>query len=70
MKPRQQSDRLLTSDRVRGTHRVTTTDSRAHTRARWGRWRRRHLNVRTVFVVVVLSALLAPEAAMVIDAAL
>ena len=70
MKPREQSDRLLTSDRVRGARRVTTTGSREDTRARVVRWRRRHLNARTAVVVVVLSALLAPEAATIIDAAL
>jgi hypothetical protein len=32
------------------------------------RWRRRHLNVRTVVALVVLSALLAPEAAWIIAA--
>ena len=70
MRRSQQSDRPLTSDdRVRGTHRVTTTGSRADIRARLVRWRRRHLNVRTVVVAVVVSALLAPEAATIIDAA-
>lgn len=69
MRRSQQSDRPLTSDRVRGTHRVSTMGSRADIRARLVRWRRRHLNVRTVVVAVVLSALLAPEAATIIDAA-
>jgi hypothetical protein len=39
-------------------------------RARLARWRRRHLNLRTAVVLVALSALLAPEAATIIDAAL
>lgn len=43
--------------------------SPARTRARLATWRRRHLNVRTVVVLVALSALLVPEAAMIIDAA-
>jgi hypothetical protein len=62
-------DRPLKSDRLRGTRRLNTTDRRARTRERLAMWRRRHLNVRTVVVLVVLSALLAPEAAMMIDAA-
>jgi hypothetical protein len=33
-------------------------------------WRRRHLSLRTVVVVVVLGSLLAPEAAAIITAAL
>jgi integral membrane sensor domain MASE1 len=33
-------------------------------------WRRRHLNLRTVVVVIVLSSLLAPEAAAIIGATL
>ena len=70
VKPRQQAARPLRSDRVRGARRVNTMDSRSRTRARLVRWKRRHLNARTVVVLVVLSALLAPEAAMVIDAAL
>ena len=49
---------------------MNTTGSPARTRARLVRWRRRHLNIRTLVVVVVLSALLAPEVATIIDAAL
>ena len=66
MKPRQQPDSPRTSELVRGTRRVNTTGSPA----RLVRWRRRHLNIRTLVVVVVLSALLAPEVATIIDAAL
>jgi hypothetical protein len=64
----QHSDRLATSSRAPGAGRAT--DGPAGIRLRWVRWRRRHLNVRTMVVVVVLSALLAPEAATIIDAAL
>lgn len=55
------------NDRARDGGRAA--GSPAHTGARLARWRRRHLNVRTVVVVVALSALLAPEAAMIVDAA-
>jgi hypothetical protein len=64
----QHSDRLTTSDRAPSARRAT--GGPAGIRTRWVRWRRRHLNVRTLVVVVVLSALLAPEAATIIDAAL
>jgi hypothetical protein len=70
VKPRQQPDSPRTSELVRGTRRVKTTGSPARARARLVRWRRRHLNIRTLVVVVVLSALLAPEVATIIDAAL
>jgi hypothetical protein len=51
---------------VRGARRATSRS--AGLPARLVRWRRRHLNLRTVVVVVVLSALLAPEVAAIIDA--
>src|SRR6185437_14458240 len=53
----QHSDRLINSDRASGARRAT--DGPAGIRLRLVRWRRRHLNVRTVVVVVLLSALLA-----------
>jgi len=67
MKPGHQSDRLGVNDRARGSGRAGRS---AHTRARFVRWRRRHLNLRTIIVLVALGALLAPEAATIIDAAL
>jgi hypothetical protein len=39
-------------------------------RARTRLWKRRHFSLRAVVVVIVLTSLLAPEAAAIIDAAL
>lgn len=43
---------------------------RSRARKQLAMWRRRHLSLRTVVVVIVLSSLLAPELAAIIDAAL
>lgn len=46
------------------------SDGRPGARNQLAMWRRRHLSLRTVVVVVVLGSLLAPEAAAIITAAL
>ena len=52
------------------TPRIYTTTGRTRHGARLVLWTRRHLTVRRVVALVALSALLAPEAAMIIDGAL
>lgn len=69
--------RRNSTDMPRQSPRTATTkrsDSTAGGRWRGSKrllmWRRRHLNVRTVVAVIALSALLAPGAAAIIEAAL
>ncbi len=67
VKSRQPSNRLLPSDPLPDTRRPVRRSTR--TGERLVRWRRRHVNLRTAVVLIVLSGLLAPEAAMIIDVA-
>ncbi len=70
MKAMRESRRQAVGNRVDGVGPVGTTDRHLHRHTRLVTWRRRHLNVRTVFAVIALSSLLAPGAAAIIDAAL
>lgn len=69
MKAMPESRRTAVSNRLGGI-RPVSTDGRPRRRTRLVRWRRRHLSVRPVVAVIALSSLLAPEAALIIDAAL
>ena len=70
MKMQRRSPRSPTANHAGGLSSYSWNDGRSRARQQLAMWRRRHLNLRTVVVVIVLSALLAPELAAIIDAVL
>jgi hypothetical protein len=69
MQTQRRSPRSPTPNLARSLTSHSRSAGSSRTRSQLVTWGRRHLNVRTVVVFVVLSALLVPEAAVIIDAA-